>query len=72
MMNGLNDTIIQKDQQQEIAELDELFAEELPDQTDLVAPNSTWGSVGCFGSVGTFSGTAGTGSCVSTASSFGN
>jgi hypothetical protein len=52
-------------------DLQELFAEELPDQNDLVVPNGTWGSIGCFGSVGTFSGTAGTGSCVSTASCVG-
>jgi hypothetical protein len=51
--------------------LDDLFAEELPEQNDLAVAAGTWGSIGCVGSVGTFSGTAGTGSSVSTASSFG-
>jgi hypothetical protein len=57
--------------QAENIEVNELFAEELPDQNDLATPAATWGSVGCFGSLGTVSGTVGTGSTVSSGSSFG-
>lgn len=64
-----NDAILNN---QENTEVGELFAEELPEQTDLVTPLSTWGSFGSFGSVGTISGTASTGSSVGTASSFGS
>jgi hypothetical protein len=57
--------------QAENIEVNELFAEELPDQNDLATPAGSWGSLGCFGCLGTISGTAGTGSTVSSGSSAG-
>jgi hypothetical protein len=57
--------------QAENIEVNELFAEELPDQNDLATPAGTWGSVGSFGCLGTISGTVGTGSTASSGSSFG-
>lgn len=70
----MSENQIQRTQSESIdepASLEDLFAEELPEQHDLATPAGTWGSFGCVGSVGTFSGTAGTGSSVSTGSSFG-
>ncbi len=58
-------------QNAQVDEIQELFAEELPETTDFATPASTWGSVGTFGSASTIGSTASTASTGSSASSAG-
>ncbi len=67
--NIVPNNIAQNNEQPE--ELQELFAEELPEQTDFASPASTYGSLGTFGSASTFGSCAATASSGSTASSAG-
>lgn len=70
-MSDIEKNIQPEEQNEHDDDVQELFAEELPETNDFATPASTWTSVGTFSSLSTIGGTAGTASTGSSASSAG-